>query len=192
MSVGEVKVICGCMFSGKSESLIRELRRCEIARLRVAAFKPTVDDRYGTGIVSHGGIRFRAISVEGVGPMLDAVGLADVVGIDEAQFFDDHLVDAVLALSAAGKRVIVAGLDLDFRGRPFGPVPALLALADHVTKVHAICTTCGSDASRSQRIVDSQEQVLVGAASAYEARCRAHWSPEPVFARQEAAGELDG
>ena len=189
---GRIEVIVGGMFAGKSDELIRRLRRAEIARQRVLAFKPAVDTRYGDGIVSHDGVSFRALTVPTVGAVLLAAADADVVGIDEAQFFDGVLIRAAEALASAGKRVIVAGLDTDYRGDPFGPVPALMAIADDVLKLHAVCTSCGEDAVRSQRIVASQDQVLVGAETAYEARCRAHWNPEPVFSRRESVGEIDG
>lgn len=190
---GWIECIAGCMFAGKSEELIRRLRRTEYAKQKVAAFKPSVDDRYhGTNIASHGGIQFRAVSVSRASDILDLTGDASVVGIDEAQFFDSGLPEVAQALAGAGKRVIVAGLDMDFRGQPFGPMPQVLAVADFVTKVNAVCTICGGVATRSQRVVDSQDQIVVGGATAYEARCRKHWSPEPVFTRREALGEMDG
>lgn len=175
---GRVEVICGGMFGGKTEELVRRLRRAEIARQRVVCVKPAIDNRYhATDVASHAGATFRAI------PVVDAAAIpavstdAQVIGVDEAQFFDAGLVDVVRGLAAAGARVVVAGLDLDYRGIPFGPMPLLMAEAEIVTKVHAVCTVCGGDASRSQRVVASDSVVLVGAADAYEARCRAHWQP---------------
>jgi thymidine kinase len=177
---GRVEVIVGGMFGGKTEELVRRLRRAEIARQRVVCVKPSIDDRYhATDVASHAGATFRAVPVRGSAEALAVCAGADVVGVDEAQFFDAGIVEVVRNLAASGVRVIVAGLDLDYRGAPFGPMPALMAEAEDVTKVHAVCTVCGGDASRSQRVVASDSVVLVGATEFYEARCRAHWSPNP-------------
>lgn len=177
---GRVEVIAGGMFGGKSEELVRRLRRAEIARQRVVCVKPAIDVRYhATDVASHAGSKFKAIPVRDSSEILAHVTGAEVVGIDEAQFFDGGIVAVVRELATNGVRVVVAGLDLDFAGQPFGPMPALMAEAEDVTKVHAVCTVCGSDASRSQRVVASDSVVLVGAVEAYEARCRTHWSPLP-------------
>ena len=175
---GRVEVVVGGMFGGKTEELIRRLRRAEIARQRVVCVKPAIDDRYhATDVASHTGATFRATLVHDSASVRDACAGAEVVGIDEAQFLDEGIVGVVRDLATAGVRVIVAGLDLDYRGVPFGPMPTLMAEAEDVTKVHAVCTVCGGDASRSQRVVTSDDLILVGAADAYEARCRTHWSP---------------
>lgn len=183
---GTLTVISGCMFSSKSESLIRTLKRCKYEKRKVVGVKPAIDGRYsGTDIVSHSGFKFTGVSVERPSDILGMAGIneAQVVGIDEAQFFDESIIEVCRELVAQGKGVVVAGLDLDFRGHPFGSMPTLLATADFVTKLHAACVVCGGVATRSQRVVDSQEQVVVGGASAYEARCRKHWNPEPVFSQ---------
>ncbi|MDZ7315329.1 MAG: thymidine kinase [candidate division KSB1 bacterium] len=171
--MGWIEVICGPMFSGKSEELIRRLRRAEIARLKVATFKPLIDDRYSTGhIVSHSAQRIPSISVSSAEEILEKAQDAHVVGIDEAQFFDLSLVDVCQKLADSGKRVIVAGLDQDYMGKPFEPIPQLLAVAEYITKTLAICVKCGSPAGRTQRLAKRSERVLVGAADLYEARCR--------------------
>ncbi len=170
---GWIEVICGSMFSGKTEELIRRLRRAEIARQRVAIFKPRIDNRYSDDkIVSHSGASLPSLLVERSSEILEATGDVDVVGIDEAQFFDAGLVEICEQLADAGRRVIVAGLDQDYLGRPFEPMPQLLALAEYITKTLAICMVCGNPANRTQRVMRSDERVLVGAAGAYEARCR--------------------
>lgn len=176
---GTLEVICGSMFSGKSEELIRRLTRARIARLRVQVFKPKLDARYSTvEVVSHGGLRLTAISVERSTEILELVDAhTEVIGIDEAQFFDPGIVDVANRLADLGKRVVVAGLDQDYLGRPFDPMPALMAVADEVTKTRAICVRCGAPASRSQRVVPSNERVVVGAAGLYEARCRRCFEP---------------
>ena len=171
---GSLEVICGSMFSGKSEELIRRLTRAKIARQRVQVFKPRIDDRYSeVEVVSHGGLRLTALAVgkseEVLAKTLDRT---EVVGIDEAQFFDPGIVEVAGRLADLGKRVLVAGLDQDYLGRPFDPMPALMAAAEEVTKMRAICMRCGAPASRTQRLVDSTERVVVGAAGLYEARCR--------------------
>lgn len=188
-NAGWVEVVVGCMFSGKTEELVRRLRRAPYAKQKVASFKPVIDARYHkTHIQSHGGISIEATPVKSPEDILRLVGDAQVVGIDEAQFFDETLVDVVQELAREGRRVIVAGLDLDYRGVPFGPIPHIMAVAEYVTKVHALCTVCGAPASRSQRVTDSDNQVLVGGATAYEARCRKHWSPQPTFSE---SGHMD-
>ena len=161
------------MFSGKTEELIRRLTRARIARQRVEIFKPALDTRYhAEDIVSHNALSIRSTPIALPAEMLLLAASSDVVGIDEAQFFDGSLVDVCQELADAGKRVVVAGLDMDFLGRPFGPIPALLATAEYVTKVHAVCVCCGEIASYSYRSVPSQEQVLLGETDSYEARCR--------------------
>jgi thymidine kinase len=167
------------MFSGKSEELIRRVRRARIARLNTAVFKHDTDVRYSADhVVSHSDWRVPAQPVHASRQILEFIpGPCAVVAIDEAHFFDDGLAPIALQLAAAGTRVMIAGLDLDYRGEPFGPMPQLLALAESVTKTHAICVICGADAHFSQRLVASAEQVLVGAADFYEARCRQCFIP---------------
>ena len=171
--MGWIEVVCGPMFSGKSEELIRRLRRAEIAKLKVAIFKPAIDIRYASGhIVSHSEQRLPSIPVSSSAEILVKAKDADVVGVDEAQFFDNDLVDVCQQLADDGKRVIVAGLDQDYRGKPFEPIPQLLATAEYITKTLAICIQCGNPASRTQRLSKDSERVVVGAADIYEARCR--------------------
>ncbi len=178
---GRIEVICGSMFSGKSEELIRRVRRAEIARQTVQVFKPSIDNRYGLDSVnSHDGRATQAIAIERAEQILDFLNEdTTVVAIDEAQFFDEALVEVCRLLAdRRGIRVIVAGLDLDFRGEPFGPMPALIAQAEQVDKLHAICVVCGEEASRSQRLINGQPAhyndpvILIGAKESYEARCR--------------------
>lgn len=178
---GRIEVICGSMFSGKSEELIRRVRRAEIARQTVQVFKPSLDNRYGLDSVnSHDGRATQAIAIERAEQILDFLNEdTTVVAIDEAQFFDEALVDVCRLLAdTRGIRVIVAGLDLDFRGEPFGPMPTLIAQAEQVDKLHAICVVCGEEASRSQRLINGQPAhyndpvILIGAKESYEARCR--------------------
>jgi thymidine kinase len=169
-----MEVICGCMFSGKSEELIRRLKRVQIAGKQAGIFKPATDIRYDTvHIVSHDASRIPCIPVASPAaiPAL-AVGM-DVVGIDEAQFFDDSICEVAERLTLAGVRIIIAGLDMDFNGRPFGPMPSLLAKAEYVTKLHAICTRCGDLATFSYRKSQEQELFLLGEQNIYEPRCRA-------------------
>ena len=178
---GSLEVVCGPMFSGKSEELIRRVTRALIAKQRVQVFKPALDDRYEvSAVASHSKARLDAMAVQGssdIRRLLDPD--VQVVSIDEAQFFDEGLVALVESLADRGVRVILAGLDQDFAGRPFGIMPALLARAEFVQKLHAICMVCGAAASRSQRLVRNGGQVLVGAAESYEARCRhCHTGPE--------------
>lgn len=178
---GRIEVICGSMFSGKSEELIRRVRRAEIARQTVQVFKPSIDNRYGLDSVnSHDGRAAQAIAIERAEQILDFLNNdTTVVAIDEAQFFDESLVSICRMLAdKRGIRVIVAGLDLDFRGEPFGPMPILIAQAEQVDKLHAICVVCGEEASRSQRLINGQPAhyddpvILIGAKESYEARCR--------------------
>jgi len=179
---GRLEVITGPMFSGKSEELIRRLKRARIARQRVACFKPDIDLRYHrTAIASHGSQTHEAATVATTQhlkaelfPTLDEI---DVVGIDEVQFFDEAIISLAVELIHLGKRVIMAGLDTTFAAEPFGPVPALMAIADEVTKLSAVCMVCGQPAIHTQRLGQSQELVVVGAAGLYEARCRVHFHP---------------
>jgi thymidine kinase len=179
-NTGWIEVIAGCMFSGKTEELIRRLRRANIARLNVKIFKPKIDIRYSENeIVSHSEQSLPSIMVDNTNEILTLSEEAQVVGIDEAQFFGNDLVDVCNRLANEGKRVIVAGLDQDFRGIPFEPMPQLLAVAEYITKTLAICVVCGNPADKTQRKVVSTERVLVGAADSYEARCRkCHYIPE--------------
>ena len=166
-------MVCGSMFSGKTEELIRRLTRARIAQQRVEIFKPALDTRYhAEDIVSHNALTIRSTPIALPAEMLLLASGSDVVGIDEAQFFDHSLVEVCRELADAGTRVVAAGLDMDYLGRPFGPVPALMATAEFVTKVHAVCMCCGEIASYSFRVVPSQEQVLLGETDSYEARCR--------------------
>ena len=176
---GWVEVICGPMFSGKSEELIRRVTRSQIARIPVQVFKPQLDDRYAaTEIVSHSALKVAAIPVEDSLQLLKAVAEStEVIGIDEGQFFDDGLVDIVDNLAATGKQMIVAGLDTDYLRRPFEPIPALCDRAEYVTKMLAVCHRCGGPALYTQRIVQSDDLVVLGAQDSYEARCRMCYDP---------------
>ncbi len=178
---GWIEVVCGSMFSGKTEELIRRVRLARIARQKTVIFKPRVDDRYAERqIVSHDDQRMDSIPVVHAEEILERVGDdIDVVGIDEAQFFGIDLVAVCENLANRGKRVIVAGLDQDYRGRPFEPIPSLLSVAEFVTKNLAVCVKCGNPANRSQRITGSTARIVVGAAEAYEARCRRCFNTEP-------------
>jgi len=170
---GWIEVICGSMYSGKTEELIRRLRLARIAKKRVIVFKPVLDKRYHErDIVSHNEQSHGGVPVEGADEILELSGDAQVVGVDEAQFFDGRLVEVCETLARRGRRVIVAGLDKDWRGRPFPPSPELMAVAEFVTKNHAICVVCGNPANFSQRKTLSREKVLLGAQDVYEARCR--------------------
>ncbi len=179
---GRVEVICGSMFSGKTEELIRRARRAQIAKQRVQVFTPAIDTRYAShSVMSHNGQGFDARPCNDSKEIGDCIEESTtVVAIDECQFFDQALIELVGRLAARGVRVILAGLDLDFRGEPFGPIPTLMCLAEEVTKLHAICTVCAEDASRTQRLVNGKPAryddplIQVGAAEAYEARCREH------------------
>ncbi len=170
---GIIEVVAGSMFSGKTEELIRRLKRAKIARQKVEIFKPAMDVRYSlTEVVSHDDNSIRSTPVENSANILLLSGDVDVVGIDEAQFFDKGLVDVVVKLANMGTRVIIAGLDMDFKGVPFGPIPDLMAVADHVTKVHAICVRCGNIAQFSHRLSDKEQVVLLGEKDIYEPLCR--------------------
>ena len=173
MRRGRVEVVCGSMFSGKTEELIRRLRRAQFAKQRVEIFKPAIDVRYSEEeVVSHEGTSIPSTPVDSSASILLMGQESDVVGIDEAQFFDEHIVEVCNELAARGIRVIVAGLDLDFKGQPLGPMPQLCAIADEVTKVHAICVRCGALAYVSHRIVAGDKQVLLGEKQEYEPLCR--------------------
>lgn len=176
---GWVEVIAGPMFSGKSEELIRRITRYEIARVPTQTFKPVLDDRYATHeVVSHSSLTTAAEPVSSSAELLRAVkDRTVVVGIDEAQFFDSEIVEVVARLADAGKKVIVAGLDLDFMGRPFGSIPTLMTRAEYVTKSLAVCHRCGGAGMFTQRVIDSEELVVIGAQDAYEARCRRCYDP---------------
>ncbi len=170
---GWIEVVCGSMFSGKTEELIRRLKRAEFAKLKVEIFKPSVDTRYDDNdVVSHQGTTIRSTPVTASGNILLLANDVDVIGIDEAQFFDDQLPAVCEKLANSGIRVIVAGLDMDFSGKPFGPIPSLLAKAEYVTKVHAICMTCGELAQFSHRKIASENLVLLGEVDEYEPLCR--------------------
>jgi len=182
IKAGSVEVVCGSMFSGKTEEMIRRLRRAVIAKQKVQVFKPVIDNRYNaTRVTSHAGLDFDAAPIKDSSEII--VNIKDdttVVGIDEAQFFDEGIVKVIENLAAKGMRVIVTGLDMDFRGEPFGCMPELMARADKVDKLQAICMKCGEPANRTQRLVDGKPAhyhdpiVIVGASEMYEARCRAH------------------
>ena len=176
---GWIEVIVGSMFSGKSEELIRRLRRAQIARQRVQIFKPVLDTRFADDqIVSHSEMRIESCAVRTSRELLDHVKAdTEVVGIDEGQFFDQELPMICNTLAEQGKRVIVAGLDQDYLGKPFEPMPQLLAIAEYITKTHAICMVCGNPANHTQRLVPSGDRVLVGATGLYEARCRRCFDP---------------
>ncbi len=176
---GWIEVITGSMFSGKSEELIRRLRRAQIGRQKVQIFKPRIDDRYSHDhVTSHSDMRIASECVASSRELLERVHPdTQVVGIDEGQFFDAELPMVCNALADQHKRVIVAGLDQDYLGKPFEPMPTLLAIAEYITKTHAVCVVCGEPANHTQRLVQSRERVLVGAQNAYEARCRACFDP---------------
>ncbi|HET56443.1 MAG TPA: thymidine kinase [Ignavibacteria bacterium] len=177
---GWIEVIAGCMFSGKTEELIRRLRRAQIAKQRVKIFKPKIDNRYAENkIVSHSEQSLPSEMVTSAQEILELSKNAQVIGIDEAQFYESDLVEVCNKLADSGKRVLVAGLDQDYRGIPFEPMPQLLAVAEYITKTLAICVNCGNPADRTQRKIKSQDRVLVGASDSYEARCRkCHYIPE--------------
>ena len=171
---GWIEVICGSMFSGKTEELIRRLKRVEFAQQKLALFKPAIDDRYHEEhVVSHRGSSFEAVPVQSSADILKHWKKERIVAIDEAQFFDEGLVEVCNELAKNGVRVIIAGLDMDYLGKPFGPMPQLLCTAEYVTKVHAICVSCGNLAQFSHRTVKEEGQVLVGAVETYEPLCRA-------------------
>ena len=192
---GFIEVVCGSMFSGKTEELLRRLKRAQIGRQKVQVFKPAIDNRYSADHVqSHDASRILSISVTTADEILKRVDHnTRVVGIDEAQFFDEQIVEVAQILAYRGIRVIVAGLDMDFRGQPFGPMPKLLAVAESITKLSAICVVCGNPATRSQRILSAtgdvrKETVVIGAKEVYEARCR--FCHEPDFENMPVAQEL--
>jgi thymidine kinase len=176
---GSIEVICGSMFSGKTEELIRRLRRAEIARQRIQVFKPTIDERYSEEqLVSHSDMRLSSQVVERAKDILKKLRPAtEVIGIDEGQFFDRGLVDVCNSLANRGKRVIVAGLDKDYLGKPFEPMPQLMAIAEYIEKTLAVCMRCGKPANCTQRIVENAHRVLVGSTGKYEARCRRCFEP---------------
>lgn len=179
---GWIEIVCGSMFSGKTEELLRRVKRARLAKVPVVVFKPKVDQRYdAVKVVTHEGDGIDAIPIASAAELLDqlpAVGAhVAVVGIDEVQFFDAAIVDAAQELAGRGMRVICAGLDQDYRGLPFGPMPALMAVAEYVTKLHAVCARCGAEASRSQRLIAQEGQLFVGGAASYEARCRQCFEP---------------
>ena len=179
--IGWVEVITGCMFSGKTEELIRRLNRARYAKQRIRIFKPHIDQRYAAdSVVSHSQQELRAVVVEEAREILDQALDVQVVGIDEVQFLGLSVVEVVERLANGGKRVVVAGLDQDFLGRPFEPMPQLMAIAEYVTKNLAICMQCGNPADRSQRIIQRDAKVVVGGAESYEARCRRCFRPEEV------------
>lgn len=188
-SLGWIEVICGPMFSGKSEELIRRLRRAEIARQRVQIFKPGIDQRYSEDhIVSHSELKIRSDSVRDAAELEAKLDRrVEVIGIDEAQFLGEAIVDAVVQLADIGKRIVIAGLDTDYLGRPFHPMPELLAVADEITKTLAICMQCGNPAKHTQRLVASEDLIVVGAAGTYEARCRRCFEPNLAKLQVSAA-----
>ena len=177
---GWIEVITGCMFSGKTEELIRRLRRAQIAKQKVKIFKPKIDSRYSkNSIVSHNEQSLPSILIENIIEVVEQASDVQVIGIDEAQFFNEEIVHICNKLASQGKRVIVAGLDQDYTGKPFEPIPQLLAIAEYITKQHAICVVCGNPADKTQRKTTESERVIVGAADIYEARCRkCHYIPK--------------
>ncbi|MCH7964320.1 MAG: thymidine kinase [Bacteroidetes bacterium] len=179
---GWIEVITGCMFSGKTEELIRRLRRAQIAKQKVKIFKPLIDTRYSeSSIVSHNDQSLPSIQIKDIKDVLKLSEDSQVIGIDEAQFFSDEIVNICNELADTGKRVIVVGLDQDYRGIPFEPIPHLLAIAEYITKSLAICVECGNPADKTQRKTTSSERVIVGTSDIYEARCRkCHYIPEEV------------
>ena len=184
-NIGWIEVVSGPMFSGKSEELIRRLRRAKIARKRVQVFKPVIDDRYsGTEIVSHGDQRMESLAVANAKEIVEKLDWrTQVVGVDESNFFGLELVEVATQLADTGKQVVIAGLDTDYLGRPFVPMPELLCVAESITKMLAICMRCGNPAKHTQRLVESSDLIVVGAAGMYEARCRRCF--EPGIPKQE-------
>ena len=181
---GWIEVICGSMFSGKTEELIRRLKRAQIAGQKIEIFKPEVDIRYDEEeVISHDENSLSSTPVKSSSNILILANDAEVVGIDEAQFFDLELINVCNQLASLGKRVVIAGLDMDFKGRPFGPMPGLMAIAEYVTKVHAICVKCGSLANHSHRVIDSEKLVELGERTEYEPLCRG------CFAREDLKAE---
>lgn len=177
---GWIEVIVGCMFSGKTEELIKQLKRAKYAKQPIQVFKPKIDDRYSKEhVASHNKLMFPSETVSHPHEILSRIEKrSQVVGIDEGQFFDEDLADVATLLANKGKRVIIAGLDTDWRGLPFGSIPALMAVAEVVRKQHAICMVCGELASRTQRLIAAEDDILVGSSESYEARCRKHFDPE--------------
>ncbi len=178
---GSIEVICGPMFSGKTEELIRRIKRSVIAKRKVQLFKPRIDARYDAeAVVSHSAQKLRSTVIDRAEEIFDKLALdTEVIGIDEVQFFGPNVVQVIEKLANNGVRVIVSGLDMDFRGVPFEPVPQLLAIAESILKVAAICVVCGEPATRSQRTIAAEDRVLVGATGQYEPRCRKCFSPDP-------------
>jgi len=173
-STGWIEVITGAMFSGKTEELIRRLKRAKLAKQQVQVFKPSIDKRYSVRqVVSHDANALSSVPIHTAKEIISRAAGAKVVAIDEVQFFEPEILDVVVLLANRGKRVIVAGLDMDFKGKPFGMIPDLMAVAEYVTKLHAVCMSCGAVANYSYRLVSSQERVFLGENEAYEARCRA-------------------
>ena len=191
-NMGWIEVVVGPMFSGKSEELIRRLRRAEFARQRVQIFKPAIDQRYADNeIVSHNGLGIASDNVTKAAEIMDKVQpRTEVIGIDEAQFLGEEVVEVCTKLANLGMRVIVAGLDTDYLGRPFEPMPRLLAVAEEITKLLAICVRCGNPAVHTQRLVESEELVVVGASGIYEARCRRCFEPNPASAKKDSVAPL--
>ena len=173
VNAGWIEVICGSMFSGKTEELIRRLRRAQIAQMSIAIFKPKIDSRFSEGhIVSHNRIKMESHIIDEPNDILDIAKEHEVIGIDEAQFFDNSLINTCKELANSGKRVVVAGLDTDYRGLPFGPMPTIMCEADYLDKLRAICVKCGNPASYTQRTSSDSGQVVIGELDKYEARCR--------------------
>src|SRR4051794_15021361 len=190
-NLGWIEVVCGPMFSGKSEELIRRLRRAEIARQRVQIFKPGIDQRYADDhIVSHSELKIRSENVQNAEQVMSRVDLrTEIIGIDEAQFLGMEMIEVAVKLADMGKRVIIAGLDTDYLGRPFHPMPELLAIADEITKTLAICVQCGNPAKHTQRLVASEDLIVVGATGMYEARCRRCFEPELASLKAAASAK---
>ena len=187
---GWIEIICGSMFSGKTEELIRRLKRAKFAKQRVEIFKPAIDQRYSEAeVVSHDENAIPSTPVNTAEQILLLVGDADVIGIDEAQFFGMELVGVCQHLANNGKRVLVAGLDQDYLGQPFEPIPQLMAVAEHVTKLHAICVVCGAPANHSQRLAANDQRVLVGAQDVYEPRCRRCFELPPAAPPEAPDGQ---
>lgn len=177
---GWIEVVVGCMFSGKTEELIKQIRRAEFAKQKFQVFKPRIDNRYSVdNVASHNQTHLPSIVVDSAFEILSKVEkTTQVVGIDEGQFFEEELIEVATTLANAGKRVVIAGLDTDWRGVPFGPMPQLLAIAEIVRKQYAICMVCGEPATRTQRLVASEDEILVGSTDSYEARCRVHFDAD--------------
>ncbi|WP_299455867.1 thymidine kinase [uncultured Microscilla sp.] len=188
-STGWIEVVCGSMFSGKTEELIRRVKRAKIAKQQVAIFKPAIDTRFhARHVVSHNANAVMSTPVPSSQEILKNIDKCDVVGIDEAQFFDEGIIDVSIELANRGIRVIAAGLDMDFQGKPFGPMPHLMAVAEYVTKVHAICVTCGDIAHYSHRLVSSDEKVVLGEQDIYEPLCRkCYYSDEKPMVKVSSA-----